>query len=354
MDNPLTLLGGGLLIALLAGLGIWKAKQRRDAAEVDSAFLESRLQPDSFFGASGGQRVDTNDGAATGSSMVYSPSQLRCRRRRRPGRRGGRLSGLRARPAGRGDPQGSHAYPCRSHSRAPSSCWRSTPNGATPRRSRRWPRKRSGCRAATARNGRASASRVRPSIRRIRSTSPEAIRPQRSRRPSLATSPMPVMAAGSMATQKTRHVGLHGRTGVQTDGSRPRPRFLAGRRTDHERDRGSAAEPDRAYRRHQPRRVAAGRLWMSILARRPKSMQAPPDSAADTIAGRGVAARYRAEQTTRVALDSDRNRRISGSRQPSVSAPPARRPADADRDATNAATRHHRPMSTSTQHPPTS
>ncbi len=76
LDSPLTLLGGGLLVALLAGLGIYKARKRKEAAEVDSAFLESRLQPDSFFGASGGQRVDTNDGAATGSSMVYSPSQL--------------------------------------------------------------------------------------------------------------------------------------------------------------------------------------------------------------------------------------------------------------------------------------
>ena len=43
---------------------------------MDSSFLESRLQPDSFFGASGGQRVDTNEGTPTGSSMVYSPSQL--------------------------------------------------------------------------------------------------------------------------------------------------------------------------------------------------------------------------------------------------------------------------------------
>lgn len=76
LENPLTLVGGALLIALLAGLGVLRARKRREAAEVDSAFLESRLQPDSFFGASGGQRVDTNDGAATGSSMVYSPSQL--------------------------------------------------------------------------------------------------------------------------------------------------------------------------------------------------------------------------------------------------------------------------------------
>ena len=76
MGSPLSLVGGALLIALLAGLGIYRARKRREATEVDSAFLESRLQPDSFFGASGGQRVDTNDGAATGSSMVYSPSQL--------------------------------------------------------------------------------------------------------------------------------------------------------------------------------------------------------------------------------------------------------------------------------------
>lgn len=76
MENPLTLVGGAALIALLVGLGIMRARKRRAAAEVDSAFLESRLQPDSFFGASGGQKVDTKDGAVTGSSMVYSPSQL--------------------------------------------------------------------------------------------------------------------------------------------------------------------------------------------------------------------------------------------------------------------------------------
>jgi pilus assembly protein FimV len=38
--------------------------------------MESRLQPDSFFGASGGQKIDTNEAALSGSSMIYSPSQL--------------------------------------------------------------------------------------------------------------------------------------------------------------------------------------------------------------------------------------------------------------------------------------
>ena len=76
LENPIIVLAAAALIALLGGLGIYKTRQRKKIAEVDSAFLESRLQPDSFFGASGGQRVDTNDGAATGSSMVYSPSQL--------------------------------------------------------------------------------------------------------------------------------------------------------------------------------------------------------------------------------------------------------------------------------------
>ena len=67
---------GGLLV-LLGGFAAYRIRQRKkNAAQVDSAFLESRLQPDSFFGASGGQRVDTNNGPASASSMVYSASQL--------------------------------------------------------------------------------------------------------------------------------------------------------------------------------------------------------------------------------------------------------------------------------------
>ncbi len=77
MDNPLIPAAAGGLVALLAGFAFYRSRQRKNAGQVDSAYLESRLQPDSFFGASGGQRVDTNDnGASSSSSMVYSPSQL--------------------------------------------------------------------------------------------------------------------------------------------------------------------------------------------------------------------------------------------------------------------------------------
>jgi pilus assembly protein FimV len=76
MGNPLVLPVAGGLLALLAGLGVYRYRQRKKGSGVDSSFLESRLQPDSFFGSSGGQRIDTNEAAASGSSMVYSPSQL--------------------------------------------------------------------------------------------------------------------------------------------------------------------------------------------------------------------------------------------------------------------------------------
>jgi len=76
LGNPL-LLGAGALLALLAGLGFARYRKNKKNRQVDSSFLDSRLQPDSFFGASGGRRVDTNaTSAAGGSSMAYSPSQL--------------------------------------------------------------------------------------------------------------------------------------------------------------------------------------------------------------------------------------------------------------------------------------
>ncbi|QTD47372.1 fimbrial protein FimV [Ottowia testudinis] len=79
-DNPLLLPGVGVLLAALAGLGFYRARQRKkETAPLDSSFIESRLQPDSFFGASGGQRVNTKEGGSSvsaNSSMAYSPSQL--------------------------------------------------------------------------------------------------------------------------------------------------------------------------------------------------------------------------------------------------------------------------------------
>ncbi|GKT25324.1 FimV/HubP family polar landmark protein [Acidovorax sp. SUPP3334] len=77
-DDPLLPLAGGALLALLLGYGVYRTVQnRRNHQGVDSSFMESKLQPDSFFGASGGQRVDTaSSQLSTGSSMAYSPSQL--------------------------------------------------------------------------------------------------------------------------------------------------------------------------------------------------------------------------------------------------------------------------------------
>ncbi len=80
LDNSLLLPAAGVLAALLAGLGLYKLRGRMRKQGGETSFLESRLQPDSFFGASGGQRIDTRDASATGtgasSSMSYSLSQL--------------------------------------------------------------------------------------------------------------------------------------------------------------------------------------------------------------------------------------------------------------------------------------
>jgi pilus assembly protein FimV len=81
-DNALPLAGGAILVLVLAALGFYRWRQGRQSRfSLNSSFSESRLQPDSFFGASGGQRIDTRTGessAGTGnaSSLMYSPSQI--------------------------------------------------------------------------------------------------------------------------------------------------------------------------------------------------------------------------------------------------------------------------------------
>ena len=73
--NPIYL-GLGALGLLALGYGAYRYTQRSKKDSGETSFLESRLQPDSFFGASGGQRIDTRDAAGSSSSMTYSLSQL--------------------------------------------------------------------------------------------------------------------------------------------------------------------------------------------------------------------------------------------------------------------------------------
>ncbi|HJV59420.1 MAG TPA: FimV/HubP family polar landmark protein, partial [Albitalea sp.] len=75
-DNPWALGLGAAIVAALAGFGIYRFTRRAKKDSGETSFLESRLQPDSFFGASGGQRIDTRDAGGASSSMSYSLSQL--------------------------------------------------------------------------------------------------------------------------------------------------------------------------------------------------------------------------------------------------------------------------------------
>jgi pilus assembly protein FimV len=73
LDNPL-LLGGAAIIALLIGFLLYRVRGRKRQDAGHSVFLESRMPKDSFFGASGGESVDTKH---RGNSVLsYSPSQL--------------------------------------------------------------------------------------------------------------------------------------------------------------------------------------------------------------------------------------------------------------------------------------
>ncbi|QSI29504.1 hypothetical protein GNX71_07880 [Variovorax sp. RKNM96] len=76
LDNPL-MLAGAALIALLIGFLLYRVLGRRREEMSESVFLESRIPKDSFFGASGGESVDTKHrGDSSVSSLSYSPSQL--------------------------------------------------------------------------------------------------------------------------------------------------------------------------------------------------------------------------------------------------------------------------------------
>lgn len=77
LDSPFVVPAAALVVAVLGGFGLYRLRSRRPANAAETGFHESRLQPDSFFGGTGGQRVDTRDAQNSGqSSMSYSLSQL--------------------------------------------------------------------------------------------------------------------------------------------------------------------------------------------------------------------------------------------------------------------------------------
>lgn len=74
LANPLLPAVVGGVLALLLALALYRRQQARSAhADAPSDTSDDRLAPDSFFGGSGGQRIDTSEG---GNSMLYSPSQI--------------------------------------------------------------------------------------------------------------------------------------------------------------------------------------------------------------------------------------------------------------------------------------
>ncbi|WP_293776878.1 FimV/HubP family polar landmark protein [uncultured Oxalicibacterium sp.] len=76
-NNPLFLPGAGILLALLAALGIYSSRRRKQPVKTfeDSILSDSSLKSNSLFGATGGQSVDTNN-SVFNSNFVPSASQL--------------------------------------------------------------------------------------------------------------------------------------------------------------------------------------------------------------------------------------------------------------------------------------
>jgi pilus assembly protein FimV len=74
LDSPYVLPAAGALAIVLLGVGGMAYSRRKRGSASETSFMESRMQADSFFGASGGKRVDTRDAGPSGSSV--SPSSL--------------------------------------------------------------------------------------------------------------------------------------------------------------------------------------------------------------------------------------------------------------------------------------
>ncbi|MFC7299304.1 FimV/HubP family polar landmark protein [Herminiimonas aquatilis] len=76
MSNAMFLPGAAALLALLAGLGIYSSRRRKQTKSFeDSIITDSSLKSNSLFGSTGGQSVDTNN-SVFNSNFVPSASQL--------------------------------------------------------------------------------------------------------------------------------------------------------------------------------------------------------------------------------------------------------------------------------------
>jgi pilus assembly protein FimV len=64
------------LVGLLAILVFYRSRQRKNEQPADDVMAENRVRQEAYHAVSGGQNVDTRQGAATGSSIVSAPSQL--------------------------------------------------------------------------------------------------------------------------------------------------------------------------------------------------------------------------------------------------------------------------------------
>ncbi len=75
LANPLFAPAAGAIVLLLAALAFMRRRQHSKPTR-DTSVFDSRLSAaDSFFGGTGGERVDTRN-STLGSSVAYSPSQL--------------------------------------------------------------------------------------------------------------------------------------------------------------------------------------------------------------------------------------------------------------------------------------